>query len=155
MRKKVYSASITPLMADGRLDIEGLNKIFERNIRHGLDGIFILGSMGECRFFSDDFRDQMIEESVKAVDGRTELLVGITAQDLEHALDNMKRASAYSFDSYVFMLPKGDQVKDPVRDITVVLNAADRPVYYYHCPPANGGELSLAQFEVIMSHPNL
>ena len=155
MKKKVYSASITPLMADGSLDIEGLNKIFQRNIRHGLDGIFILGTMGECSFFTDDFRDQMIEESVKAVDGRAELLVGITAPDLEHVLDNMKRASAYSFDSYVFMLPKADQEADPVHDITVVLDAADRPVYYYHCPQFNGCDLTLEQFKAIMSHPKL
>ena len=155
MRKKVYSASITPLTADDALDIEGLNKIFERNIRHGINGIFILGSMGEWSFFSDEFRDKMIEESVKAVNDRAELLVGITAPDLEHALDNMKRASAYSFDSYVFMLPKADQVTDPVADITAVLDAADRSVYYYHCPSANEIDLSLEQFKEIMSHPNL
>ena len=154
-RKKVYSASITPLTADGALDVEGLNKIIERNIRHKVDGIFILGSMGEWSHFSDAFRDQMIEESVKAVDGRTELLVGITAPDLEHALDNMKRASVHSFDSYVFMLPKSDQVKDPVSDITALLDAADRSVYYYHCPPGNGVDLTLDQFKAIMSHPNL
>jgi len=30
---RMNSASITPLAADGGLDIEGLNKIFDRNIR--------------------------------------------------------------------------------------------------------------------------
>jgi len=154
-RKKVYSASITPLTADGSLDIAGLNKIFDRNILHGIDGIFILGSMGEWAKFSDEFRDQLIAESVKAVAGRTELLVGITAPDMDQAMDNMKRASAFAFDSYVFMLPKGAAECDPVRDILTVLKAADRPVYYYHCPPANGVDLSLAQFKEILAHPNL
>lgn len=155
MRKKVYSASVTPLTADGALDVGGLNRIFERNIRHGIDGIFILGSMGEWNRFSDAFRDRMVEESVKAVAGRIELLVGITAQTLDGALANMRRVSAHAFDSYVFMLPKAVEVTDPVRDVQTVLDAADRPVYYYHCPPNNGVDLSLAQFEAILSHPNL
>jgi dihydrodipicolinate synthase/N-acetylneuraminate lyase len=137
------------------LDVAGLNKIFDRNIRHGIDGIFILGSMGEWSKFSDVFRDQLIAASVKAVAGRTELLVGITAPDMTHAMDNMKRASIYAFNSYVFMLPKAAEVTDPVDDITAVLDAADRSVYYYHCPPANGVELTLEQFKSIMEHPNL
>ena len=45
--KKTISATVTPLMQDGSLDKAGLKKIYERNIRHGLDGIFILGRRGE------------------------------------------------------------------------------------------------------------
>lgn len=154
MRKKVYSASITPLTVEGGLDVEGLNKIFDRNIRHGIDGIFILGSMGEWQSFDSAFRDQLVAESVRATDGRAELLVGITDVSTEAALANLRRASEYAFDSYVFMLPKTG-VDDPVRDVFKVLDAADRPVYYYHCPPNNGINLSLAQFATILSHPNL
>lgn len=154
MRKKVYSASITPLTEDGGLDVDGLGRIFERNVRHGVDGIFILGSMGEWQCFDSAFRDRLVAESVRALAGRTELLVGITDVSTEAALDNMRRAAEHAFDSYVFMLPKNG-VSDPVREVCRVLDAADRPVYYYHCPPNNGIELSLAQFEAILSHPNL
>ena len=155
MRKKVYSASVTPLMVDGELDVDGLNKIFDRNIRHGLDGVFILGTMGEWNHFSDSFRDRMIAESIRALAGRMELLVGITATSTARALENMQRASAYKFDSYVFMLPQSSGVVDPVRTILTVLDRADRTVFYYHCPANNKIELSLAQFEVILAHPNL
>ncbi len=111
--------------------------------------------MGEWSHFSDDFRDQLVQESVRAVAGRTELLVGITSPTVDGALANMRRASAHAFDSYVFMLPKKDEVADPVQAVTTILDVADRPVYYYHCPPGNGVELSLAQFAKILAHPNL
>ena len=153
MRKKVYSATITPLTADGGLDVEGLNKIFGRNIRHGIDGIFIFGTMGEWQCFDADFRDRMVAESVLAVAGRAELLVGITDVSTEAALDNMRRVARLAFDSYVFMLPKKEP--DPMPALRAVLDAADRPVYYYHCPANNGVGLSLAQFASIMSHPRL
>ena len=59
----MISATVTPLLENGALDKEGLKKIFERNIAHGVDGIFILGSMGEWGSFSDDFKEELVSES--------------------------------------------------------------------------------------------
>ncbi|MDD4622517.1 MAG: dihydrodipicolinate synthase family protein, partial [Kiritimatiellae bacterium] len=88
------------------------------------------------------------------VAGRAELLVGITDVSTDAALNNMRRVAALDFGSYVFMLPKGG-ADDPVREIGKVLDASDRPVYYYHCPANNGIELSLDQFAAVMSHPRM
>ena len=155
MKKQVISATVTPLMSDGTLDKEGLKKIFERNIAHGIDGFFILGSMGEWGSFSDDFKEDFVEESCRIIGKRAKLLVGINATSLPLSLENMKRYRKYDFDNYVFMLPAKTSALDPVKSILTVLDAADRPVYYYHCPPNNGHDLSLAQFAKIMEHPNL
>ena len=155
MKKLVISATITPLFEDGSLDKAGLKKIFDRNIAHGIDGFFILGSMGEWGSFSDDFKEELVAESCKIIGKRAKLLVGINATSLPLALENMKRYSKYDFDSYVFMLPARTSALNPVKSILTVLDAADRPVYYYHCPPNNGIDLSLAQFAEIMAHPKL
>lgn len=153
--KKAVSATITPLLPDGSLDRAGLAKVFERNIRHGIDGIFILGSIGEWGSFCDEFKLELVRESSAIVGGRTELMVGISATGLDLALANLGKYAPYAFDSYVFMLPGRTSLRDPVKSILTVLDAADRPVYYYHCPPNNGIALSLEQFARIMAHPNL
>ncbi|MBQ6471916.1 MAG: dihydrodipicolinate synthase family protein, partial [Victivallales bacterium] len=44
---------------------------------------------------------------------------------------------------------------DPVKSVLTVLDTADRPVYLYHCPPNNGVNFTLGQFEQMMRHPNL
>ena len=155
MNKIVISATVTPLLENGALDKRGLKKIFDRNIAHGLDGIFILGSMGEWGSFSDDFKEEFVAESSKIIGKRAKLLVGINATSLPLALKNMERYKKYDFDSYVFMLPARTSALNPVKSILTVLDSADRPVYYYHCPPNNGIDLSLAQFAEIMAHPNL
>ncbi len=153
--KKVFSATVTPLHEDGTLDKKGLRNIFERNIRHGLDGIFLLGSMGEWGSFDDDFKEEYVRESVGVIGKRMELLVGINATSLPLSLKTMERYSKYDFDSYVFMLPGRTSSLDPVKSILKVLDAADRSVYYYHCPPNNGINLSLDDFAKIMKHPKL
>lgn len=155
MAKKVISATVTPLNADGSLDRNGLKNIFERNVRHGIDGVFLFGSMGEWGSFSDAFKEEGVELASELLKGKADLLVGINATSLTLSLENMKRYQKYNFDSYVFMLPGATSDLDPVKSILTVLDAADRPVYYYHCPPNNGKELSLEQFAAVMAHPNL
>ncbi len=153
--KKTISATVTPLMPDGALDKAGLKNIYERNIRHGLDGIFILGSMGEWGSFSDAFKEEFVAESAELTAGKIDLLVGINATSLPLSLENMKRYSQYKFDSYVFMLPARTSSLNPVKSVLTVLDKADRPVYFYYCPPNNNINFSLDDFAAIMAHPNL
>ena len=153
--KKVISATITPLKNDGSLDKAGLKKIFDRNIRHGLDGIFILGSMGEWSSFSTGFKEEFVAEAAEITAGKTDLLVGINATSLPLALENMKTYSQYKFDSYVYMLPGAPFALDPVKTVLTVLDKADRDVYFYYCPPNNNKIFTLDDFAKIMAHPRL
>ncbi len=155
MAFKTFSATITPLMEDGSLDRQGLSNILERNVRHGLTGVFLLGSMGEWGSFGNDFKEEYVKTAAEIVGNRMELLVGINATSLPLSLENMKRYSKYSFDSYVFMHPGRTSSLDPVKSLLKILDAADRPVYFYYCPPNNDVTFTLDQFEAVMKHPNL
>ena len=155
MKKKVFSATVTPLHENGTLDKDGLKNILERNIRHGIDGVFLFGSMGEWGSFSSAFKEETLELACKCIDHRMELLAGIKATSLPLSLEIMKSCRKYDFDAYVFMPPGKTSALDPVKSVLTVLDAADRPVYLYHCPPNNGIHFTLGQFETMMRHPNL
>ena len=142
-------------MEDGSLDKQGLRNILERNIRHGLTGVFLLGSMGEWGSFSDDFKEDYVKTATEIVGDRMELLVGINATSLPLALENMRRYRKYAFDSYVFMHPGRTSSLNPVKSLLKVLDSADRPVYLYYCPPNNNVTFSLDDFSAVMAHPNL
>ena len=155
MKKKIISATVTPMLENGALDETGLKNILERNIRHGLDGVFLFGSMGEWGSFSNEFKERTLALSCGFIDHRMELLVGINATSLPLSLEIMKSYRKYDFDAYVFMPPGKTSALDPVKSVLKVLDASDRPVYLYHCPPNNGVNFSLGQFETLMKHPNL
>ncbi len=155
MNKKVISATVTPLLADGSLDKEGLCNILNRNIRHGLDGVFLFGSMGEWGSFSNAFKEEGVEVASDCIRKRMELLAGINATSLPLSLEIMKSYRKYDLDAYVFMPPARTSSLNPVRSVLKVLDAADRPVYLYHCPPNNGINFSLNDFAEMMRHPNL
>ncbi len=155
MKKKVVSATVTPLLEDGSLDHRGLCNLIDRGARHKLDGMFLFGSMGEWGGLSDATKEEGVELASDYVNGRFELLVGINATSLPLSLDLMKRYGKYDFSAYVFMPPGKTSALNPVKSVLTVLDAADRPVYLYHCPPNNGVNFSLKDFETMMRHPNL
>jgi 4-hydroxy-tetrahydrodipicolinate synthase len=153
--KKIYSASVTPLTDNGSLDVKSLERIIDRNTRHGLSGIFVLGSMGEWSQFDSELRDQVIKESAQIMGKRGEILAGIHGAGLHLTLKNMERVSKYEFDSFVLTLPAKTSRINPMEYLKAVLDASDRPVYYYHCPPNNGVAFSVSQFEEILAHPKI
>ena len=155
MKRLVVSATVTPLLEDGSLDRQGLCNLIDRAARHKLDGMFLFGSMGEWGSLSDALKEEGVELASGYVKKRFELLVGINATGLPLSLDLMKRYRNYDFSAYVFMPPGKTSERDPVKSVLTILDAADRPVYLYHCPPVNGIDFSLKDFETMMRHPNL
>ena len=155
MKKKVVSATVTPLFEDGSLDRQGLCNLIDRGARHGLDGMFLFGSMGEWGSLSGALKEEGVELVSGYVKNRFELLVGINATSLPLSLDLIKCYKKYDFSAYVFMPPGKTSSLDPVKSVLTILDAADRPVYLYHCPPVNDVNFSLNDFATMMRHPNL
>lgn len=155
MSKKVVSAAVTPLLENGSLDKTGMSNLIERGVRHGIDGMFLFGSMGEWGSFSARFKEEAVEYACACNKKRLELMVGITATSLPLSMELMKAYSKYDFGAYVYMLSGKTYHRDPVKTVLEVLDAADRPVYFYYAPGASGVPFGLAQFDAIMAHPNL
>jgi len=69
---------ITPLSRRDELDHEGLERLLDHVIEGGVAGIFILGTTGEAPSLSYRLRREMIRETLRLVDGRVPVLVGVT-----------------------------------------------------------------------------
>jgi 4-hydroxy-tetrahydrodipicolinate synthase len=77
---------ITPLHANGSLDISSVEKIIDHLISGGVHGVFILGTTGEFSGLSYDVRRELIVETCNRVAGRIPILVGITDVSLEESI---------------------------------------------------------------------
>ena len=123
MSKLAISATVTPLLANGALDRDGMLNILNRNIRHGLDGVFLFGSMGEWGSFSDAFKEETVEFVAACVAHRMELLVGINGTSVWRSLETMANYSKYDFEAYVYMPPaKTSAFSAPAAAIPTTLN---------------------------------
>ena len=155
MKAKVYSASVTPVRADGAVDCESMRKLVRRAVRHGLNGMFVAGSMGEWFTYSLDEREKLIRAAQDEAPGEFEILAGIHASTAAESIAFAERLADCPVAACVLALPKKAQCADPMRHLAEVAAAIGKPLYYYHCPPANGIEFSFAEFAELVRIPNL
>lgn len=83
---------VTPLTSNSSLDLKGLNSLIEHLIKGGVHGIFILGTTGESASLSMTLRENLIEQTLKIVNKRVPVLVGITDCSEEVSLRLARKA---------------------------------------------------------------
>jgi 4-hydroxy-tetrahydrodipicolinate synthase len=75
----------TPFLDDERLDLESWQRLVEFMAELGMDGITILGVLGESNRLSDHEREALIRRAVDVVDGRLPVVVGTSHSGTEAA----------------------------------------------------------------------
>lgn len=69
----------TPFTANGEVDAASLERLVEYQIDGGVSGIFALGSTSEAGAMNDAQRREVLELTVKYVNGRVPVLAGAIA----------------------------------------------------------------------------
>ena len=90
---------------DHQLDVPSFERLINRMIDAGVDGLFFLGSTGEVVFSTDERRDQVVREAVRIVGHRVPVLVGIIDTETERMVEQGRRARALGADALVATCP--------------------------------------------------
>ena len=96
---------VTPLKARDELDHEGLARLLDHVIAGGVAGIFILGTTGEAPSLSYRLRREMIRETVRTVNGRLPVLVGVTDTAFVESVELAEYAADCGVDAAVLTTP--------------------------------------------------
>ncbi|MDB4291855.1 dihydrodipicolinate synthase family protein [Maribacter sp.] len=95
--KGIIPPMITPLLANGALDIIGLHNLIQHLLQGGVHGIFLLGTTGEGASLDHQLRQQLISEACAIVNKKVPVLVGITDTSFQESLalaNHAKKAGA-------------------------------------------------------------
>jgi 4-hydroxy-tetrahydrodipicolinate synthase len=77
--KGVYIISATPFTDGGELDLDSTDRLVDFYLEHGVDGITILGVMGEAPKLSPAESASFAERVLKRVDGKVQIIVGASS----------------------------------------------------------------------------
>src|SRR5215510_8602961 len=77
----------TPFHDDERLDLDSWQHLIEFMVRLEVNGVTILGVLGESNRLTDRERETLIGAAVSAVDGRVPVIVGTSHTGTEAAHD--------------------------------------------------------------------
>lgn len=98
-------ALVTPMLADGSLDWECLDRLIEFHIDNGTDGIVAVGTTGESATLSPTEHCQVIERVVRQVAGRVPVIAGTGANSTTEAVDLTLEAEKIGVDACLLVVP--------------------------------------------------
>lgn len=90
----VWAIMATPFDEAGRLDLDSLRSLVDFEIQAGVDGLTILGVMGEAHKLTDAERDQVVRTTIDAARGRVPVAVGVSHTGTDVAVQLAREAEA-------------------------------------------------------------
>ena len=126
----------TPFTANGEVDAASLERLVDYQIEGGVAGIFALGSTSETGAMNDAQRREVLDLTVKYVNGRVPVLAGVIAMSTGSTIDYARMAEELGADAVVavgpfYIRPSQEEVKHHFRQIHA---ATSLPIMAYHIP---------------------
>jgi len=101
-----YSVLVTPFTEDGsQLDVDALRDFLDWQLESGVPGVIVLGTTGEFLTVTDEERTQLVEETVKHLDGRIPVLVGTMNASTANAIRYSREAEELGADGLMIVPP--------------------------------------------------
>jgi len=140
MAKPTISGSIvaivTPMFADGRLDLARFRALIDWHVAEGTDGIVVVGTTGESPTVDFDEHKHLIRVAVEHAAGRIPVIAGTGANSTKEAIeltDSATRAGAAACLSVVPYYNKPSQ-EGLYQHFKAVAERTDLPQIVYNVP---------------------
>ncbi len=157
--KGVFIISATPFAEDGGLDLESADRLVEFYIEAGVQGITILGMMGEAPKLSLDEASAFMARVLERVAGRVPVVVGVSNPGLDNlarlALEAMARGAAGVMVAPIPGLATEDRLRRYFDSVCRALGP-EVPLCYQDYPQSTGVQISVPTFNaMVAAHPQL
>jgi 4-hydroxy-tetrahydrodipicolinate synthase len=153
----IYPTVLTPWNCDCTVDEASLEAQLRYEIAGGVQGVLVLGSLGEGERASPSARAQVLAVTARTVVGCVPFVVGIHTCDVECAKSQLLEAKAAGA-AAVLVKYKGDPnaCGGTVLAFFQVLSDLNAlPILYYHYPSDTGLKLAPADIAAIVCLPNV
>ncbi len=127
---------LTPLQADGALDLRALERLANWLIDAGAGGLFVLGSSGEGPWLTPDDRAHVIRSVVHVTAGRVPVLAGVLEPGTARVIEAVAQAEELGVDAVVVTTPYyfGADADAQTDHFAAVAGASQLPVILYNIP---------------------
>ena len=151
----INAATVTPLKSDGGLDEASARRLCARWLDLGLDGVLLLGSMGEGMLLPERTRDAFVETAVSAVGGRLALFASAADVSAPRMIERARRYARMGADCTVLCIPPNAAPARGVAEVLAAADACEGPCAYYDVPANTGTALTLTEILQILRHENI
>ncbi len=150
-------ALITPFKKDKSIDFTALENLIDIQIAGGLDYLVSLGTTGESVVLSDEEKIEVFNCTVKKVNGRVPIVIGIGGNDTAAVI---KSFGKFDLTKVVAILSVTPYYNKPSQEglfqhYVALADLAPKPILLYNVPGRTGRNMTAATTLRLASHPNI
>ncbi|RYF03483.1 MAG: 4-hydroxy-tetrahydrodipicolinate synthase [Oxalobacteraceae bacterium] len=137
-------AIVTPMHADGSLDLPGLKKLIDWHIAEGTDGIVIVGTTGESPTVTVDEHCELIKVAVEHTARRIPIIAGTGGNSTVEAIELTRYAKEVGADASLQVVPYYNRPTQEgmYRHFRKIAESVDLPVILYNVPGRTVADMS-------------
>lgn len=153
----IVTPMVTPLTADGKVDVEGIGRLTEHLIAGGVAGLFPLGTTGEGPMLLPEQQKEVCRAVCRSAGGRIPVLAGIASASPEESIALGQAAARIGADLVV--LPPPCYVPLTEEEILAfyrrVASEVPLPIFVYNMPSMVKTDLSVSQILRLAEIPGI
>ena len=153
--KGVYPALTTKFTPNDELDFEAFKKNVDFQLKAGVDGLIIGGSLGEASTLSNEEKDELTRYAVKEFS--VPIVMNIAEQSTREAIAAAGKAQDYGAVGLMLLPPMryNADSRETVEFFTTVARNTDLPIMIYNNPIDYKIMVTLDMFEELVRYDNI
>ena len=154
---RALCAMITPFTEEGALDLDGAQRLADRLVSDGCEGLVLSGTTGESPTTTDEEKARLVQAVKEAVGDRASVLAGVGTSDTRHTVELSLAAEKAGADGLLvvapyYSKPPQDAVEAHFREIA---DASGLPVALYDIPGRTGVRVESDTMLRLAEHPRI
>lgn len=153
----IFPPAITPFTKDEEVDEEKLTEYLDFLIKHGIHGIFLLGTNGEGPLLTSEEKERVIKTAVEHVNGKIPIIAGTGCTSTKETVKLSKYAEKVGADAVHIVTPYYYPVTQNgiVKHYTKIAESVEIPIIIYYIPSRTEVKLEIGTLLKLAEIPNI
>ena len=151
----IFPALTTKFTADDQLDLKLMERHFSSQIKAGVDGLVVLGSLGENGSLSLEEKQEIVSIAVSTSRGKVPVLACIAETTTQAACSFARVCTRSGVDGFMLLPPMRYQSdrRETIEYLRTVASACERPIMLYNNPVAYRIDVTPEMFAELADEP--
>jgi len=153
----VYPAITTAFTPDDNLDLQMFQKNLQAQLKAGVDGIILGGSLGEASSLTNEEKFELVSVTMEACHGKTPVIINIAEQTTRAAVELAEQAEAVGADGLMMLPPMRYKSTDEETIVyfETIASSTGLPIMIYNNPVDYKIMVTLDMFERLLKKDNI
>ena len=148
-------AIVTPMKADGSVDLELYRELVEDQIQNGTDAIITCGTTGESSTLDDEEHIAVMKAAVEQAKGRVPVIAGTGSNDTAYGIHLSQEAKEMGADALLLVTPYYNKTSQAglIAHYEKTVNEVKMPTILYNVPSRTGVNINVDTVVELAKNP--